>query len=228
MKRFLYIILATAYCASANSIESWNTVQASKKVDQFNVGFSEEARVGVDQSQTAKKIDEFHTTVFVDYALLRWMSVGVQDDIVLLRNGSDTRYRRDNRPGANILVHDVFCGFKVLNRSRFVIRDLEGERPYFRYRNLTKAYTPVLCEAGAVKDIKLFMAYEWYFDEGSKDRYIRKNDKFCQFWTDFGAAFSLMENCSAELFYRLIEVKSAKEHDWSPGHAICACLAFSF
>ena len=220
--------LALPFCAFANNVESWNTVQAEKKFDWFSAGVSEESRIGVDQAQTTKKMDEFHTTAFANFPMTEYLSVGVQDDYVLLRDGSDARYRHDNRPGVNGAASWNFDGFKVLNRSRFVMRDIQGERPYFRYRNLTKAYTPPLCGSKYVKDVKLFAAYEWYFDEGSKDRRMRKNDKFCQFWTDFGVSFGLPGNCSMEIFYRLVEVKSSAEHDWSPGHAVCACFCVFF
>lgn len=228
MRRLIVIILAFPFIAVANNIETWNTVQVSKKIDNWTLNVSEESRIGVDQTQTTKKLDEFHTTVGASYALISHFSLGIQDDYVLLRNGSDARYRRDNRPGVNAAVHRDIKGFAFLNRSRFVIRDLEDERHYFRYRNLSKLMTPALCSCSFAKDIKLFSAYEWYFDEGSKDRCIRKNDKFCQFWTDFGVNARISKCISIDLFYRLIEVKSALSHDWSPGHAVCMSLNLTF
>jgi len=228
-RRTAFLAAAFLGCAAyANNIESWNTVQGSLKEDSFELGASEELRIGTDQAQTTKKIDEIHTTAFVDFSVFDWLSVGVQDDYALLRNGSDTRYRRDNRPGVNIAVKGTFGGFDLMNRSRFVMRDLQGERPYFRYRNLSKAFTPVLYDGAYLKGVRLFAAYEWYFDEGSKDRRIRKNDRFCQFWTDFGVRFRLSGVCAVDLFYRLAELKSASGHDWSPGHVVGTCLSFTF
>ena len=216
--RLFIVAIASSYAAYANNIESWNTVQGSTKLDRFAVGVSEELRIGTDQAQTTKKIDEIHATAFVDFNVIDWLSIGIQDDYVLLRNGSDARYRRDNRPGINVSFKHSFNGFDLMNRSRFVMRDLQDERPYFRYRNLTKAF----------KKVKLFTAYEWYFDEGSKDRRIRKNDKFCQFWTDFGIRFKLTNDCDVDLFYRLVELKSTANHDWSPGHVIGTCISIVF
>ena len=228
--RLYFAIMAIAACctAYANNVESWNTVQGSTKIGKFTVGASEELRIGTDQAQTTKKVDEIHTTAFVDFSVINWLSVGIQDDYVLLRNGSDTRYRRDNRPGVNIAVKGTFGGFDLMNRSRFVMRDLQGERPYFRYRNLSKVFTPVLYDGEYLKGVKLFTAYEWYFDEGSSDRRIRKNDKFCQFWTDFGVRFKLSDSCAVDLFYRLVELRSAADHNWSPGHAVCTCFSVTF
>lgn len=213
----------------ANNIESWNTLQMTTKIDNdIVVGLSEEIRIGVDQNETIKKLDEFHTTASIDFIHINHMSFGLQNDYVLLRSKSDVRYRRDNRPGINLSFYEEINGFKLLNRSRFVCRDLEHETPYFRYRNLSKIYTPMLVESYYAKDIKLFTAYEWYFDEGSKDRHIRKNDKFCQFWLDAGIHTKFLDKITFEIFYRLIENKSSIRHKWSPGHAICICASISF
>ena len=222
------ILLCCISIAYANNIETWNIIQASKKNGDFDFGVSEESRIGVDQAQTTKKLDEFHTTLFANYSFFNHFSLGIQDDFVLLRNGSDARYKRDNRPGVNASIFTTVYGFMFLNRSRFVMRDLEDERPYFRYRNLSKAMTPAICDWSIFRDIKLFAAYEWYFDEGSKDRNIRKNDKFDQFWLDFGVHVNVYKNFSFDIFYRLVEVKSTSTHDWNPGHAICTCLNFAF
>lgn len=228
--RFYITAITIMLCSIlyANNIESWNTVQGSTKIGRFTYGVSEELRLGTDQTQTTKKIDEIHTTAFVDFAVVDWLSVGVQNDYALLRNHSDARYKHDNRPGVNLTLKKTFYGFNVSNRSRFVLRDLQGECPYFRYRNLTKVFTPTIYNGNYLKNVKLFAAYEWYFDEGSKDRYIRKNDKFSQFWTDFGVRFSVCDNCSVDLFYRLVEVKSATTHDWSPGHVVGTGVSVSF
>ena len=228
MKNAFRLLLLVPLAAAANNIETWNTVQATKKIDDWSFSISEENRIGVDQKQTTKKLDEFHTTFGVNYSFMSHFSIGVQDDYALLRDGSDTRYKRDNRPGVNVAAFDSINGFFVMNRSRFVMRDIEGEQPYFRYRNLSKLVTPSICSFRFAEDIKLFTAYEWYFDEGSKDRHICKNDKFGQFWTDFGICGKINDSWSIEVFYRLVEVKSAISHDWSPGHAVCTSILFAF
>lgn len=224
----VFAVIFFAFAANANNIEVWNTFQASKKLDSFEIGASEESRIGTAQAETTKKLDELHTTAFVNYSFYDHFSLGMQDDFVLLRDKSDVRYKRDNRPGVNASISTEKCGFMLMNRSRFVMRDLEDEHPYFRYRNLSKTTTPTICDWIFLKNIKLFVAYEWYFDEGSKDRNIRKNDKFNQFWTDFGIHANVLSNLSLDVFYRLVEVKSMSDHCWSPGHAICITLSLSF
>lgn len=226
--QLLISLMLVCFSAFADNVGTWNTVQLSKTIDSWTLIASEESRIGVDQSHSSKKFDEFHTTAGANYEAAKCLSIGVQDDYVLLRDGTDARYRYDNRPGVNIAVHRKIRDIMFLNRSRFVMRDIDGERPYFRYRNLSKVMTPALCSARVIKDIRLFSSYEWYFDEGSKDRNIRKNDKFCQFWTDFGLHAKVSQHTTIELFYRLVEVKSNVDHDWSPSHAICMALNFSF
>ena len=223
-----FVVMLFSYVAYANNIESWNMIQSSIAYDVFEVGISEELRIGTDQHQTTKKIDEIHTTAFVEFAIVKWLSLGIQDDYVLLRDRSDARYARDNRPGVNVTLKHSFCEFDMLNRSRIVMRDLEDECPYVRYRNLSKIIAPSLYESRYMRSVRPFVAYEWYFDEGSKDRHIRKNDKFGQFWVDFGIKVKLYDAATVDLFYRLVEVKSAIEHDWSPGHVIGTCISFKF
>ena len=156
------------------------------------------------------------------------MSIGIQDDFVLLRRaGSVDRYRRDNRPGINLTFRQTYNGFDFSNRSRFILRDLEGERPYFRYRNLSKVVMPEVVQAWGCP-VRPYISYEWYFDEGSKDREIRKNDKFGQFWTDFGIQTKLNANCSLCLFYRLVELKSISDHSWQPSHVVGTAVSFTF
>ena len=226
MKRLALILLPVA--CLGNNIETWNTLQVSKNLGEgVSVGISEESRIGVNQNENPKKLDEFHTTAFVDWRCLDWMSIGVQDDMVLLRDGTDTRYRRDNRPGINLAFYQSYKGFDFMNRSRFIMRDLEDERPYFRYRNLSKVTGPELVQAWGCP-IRPYVSYEWYFDEGSKDRKIRKNDKFGQFWTDFGFQVAVNKNLNLSLFYRLVELKSTTEHDWSPGHVVGVCANVAF
>lgn len=231
MKKFKIISLVSLlipFLCIANNIETWNTVQVQKDIGNgFSAGVSEESRIGVNQDENPKKLDEFHTTAFVDWRFSRLMSIGIQDDMVLLRNRSDARYRRDNRPGVNVALFESFYGVDFMNRSRFIMRDLEDERPYFRYRNLTKATLPEIFRV-LEHPVRPYISYEWYYDEGSKDRKIRKNDKFGQFWTDFGLQVSLCKDVSLSLFYRIVEIKSTSSHDWSPGHVVGCTVGISF
>ena len=229
MKRIILLAMAVLAFSPmiANDFGTWNTIQAQKGLPHgFSVGASEESRIGtVDKD---RKLDEFHTTAFVDWKVLDFMSVGVQDDFVLLRRpGCSSRYRHDNRPGINLAFFNSYKGFDFLNRSRFIMRDLENERPYFRYRNLSKVVLPEVVQLFD-RGIRPYVSYEWYFDEGSKDRKIRKNDKFGQFWTDFGIQTKLTKECSFCIFYRLVELKSTSSHEWQPSHVVGTALTFSF
>lgn len=224
MKKALLLVLFPL-SIFANDLGTWNTIQIQKKMPHdFSIGASEENRIGTVDSD--KRLDEFHTTLFADWRILDWMSIGIQDDFVLLRrSGSVDRYRRDNRPGINLTFSHSVGGFDFSNRSRFIMRDLENERPYFRYRNLSKVTAPELfqvCEC----PVRPYISYEWYFDEGSKDRHIRKNDKFGQFWTDFGFQTKISPSCSLCLFYRLVELKVSES--WQPSHVVGSAFTFSF
>lgn len=209
----------------ANDLGTWNTIQIQKKMSHdLSIGASEESRIGTVDSD--KRLDEFHTTVFLDWRAFDWMSVGVQDDFVLLRrSGAVDRYRRDNRPGINLTFGHSVGGFDFSNRSRFIMRDLENERPYFRYRNLSKVTMPRVFNV-LEREVRPYVSYEWYFDEGSKDREIRKNDKFGQFWTDFGIQTRISPSCSLCLFYRLVELKVSES--WQPSHVVGTAFTFSF
>ena len=228
MKKSIVSLLAfISLIVSANDFGTWNTVQVQKNLpSRFSIGASEESRIGT--VDTDKKLDEFHTTLFVDWRVVDWMSIGIQDDFVLLRRvGSSSKYRHDNRPGINLALYQSRKGFDFFNRSRFIMRDLENERPYFRYRNLSKMTMPEVVRAWGCP-VRPYVSYEWYFDEGSKGREIRKNDKFGQFWTDFGLQAKLNPNCSISLFYRLVELKSTSDHSWQPSHVVGTALNFSF
>jgi hypothetical protein len=209
----------------ANDLGTWNTIQIQKKMPHdLSIGASEESRIGTVDSD--KRLDEFHTTAFLDWRVFDWMSVGVQDDFVLLRrSGAVDRYRRDNRPGINLTFRHSVGGFDFSNRSRFIMRDLENERPYFRYRNLSKVTMPRVFNV-LEREVRPYVSYEWYFDEGSKDREIRKNDKFGQFWTDFGLQTRISPSCSLCLFYRLVELKVSES--WQPSHVVGTAFTLSF
>lgn len=228
MKKSIVSLLAfISFIVSANDFGTWNTIQVHKNLPyRFSIGASEESRIGT--VDTDRKLDEFHTTLFADWRVVDWMSIGIQDDFVLLRRPDcSSRYRHDNRPGINLAFYQSWNDFDFMNRSRFIMRDLENERPYFRYRNLSKMTMPEIVQAWGCP-IRPYVSYEWYFDEGSKDREIRKNDKFGQFWTDFGLQAKLNPNCSICLFYRLVELKSTSDHSWQPSHVVGTALNFSF
>lgn len=209
----------------ANDLGTWNTIQIQKKMSHdLSMGASEESRIGTVDSD--KRLDEFHTTVFLDWRVFDWMSIGIQDDFVLLRrSGAVDRYRRDNRPGINLTFRHSVGGFDFSNRSRFIMRDMENERPYFRYRNLSRVTMPRVFNF-LEREVRPYVSYEWYFDEGSKDREIRKNDKFGQFWTDFGFQTKISPSCSLCLFYRLVELKVSES--WQPSHVVGTAFTFSF
>ena len=224
---FLLLSVILPFISFSNDFGTWNTIQVQRGLPyDFSIGVSEENRIGTIDAD--KKLDEFHTTAFVDWRVVDFMSIGVQDDFVLLRQkGSSSKYKHDNRPGINLAFYQSFKGFDFMNRSRFIMRDLEDERPYFRYRNLSKVTMPTVVHVFEYP-IRPYVSYEWYFDEGSKDRNIRKNDKFNQFWTDFGVQTKVAKFCSICLFYRLVELKSTSGHDWQPSHVIGTSFTFSF
>ena len=227
-KPLVIFLLSLPSVCFPNNFETWNTVQVSKNLGSgLSVGASEESRIGVNQNENPKKFDEFHTTVFVDWRFCKYASIGVQDDFVLVRDNTDARYKRDNRPGVNLAFYENWRGVDLMSRLRFVMRDLENERPYFRYRSLSKVVFP---EAVKICDVPIrpYFSYEWYFDEGSKDRKIPKGDKFSQFWTDAGVQCKISETINLGIFYRLVEMKSPIKHDWSPGHVFGVNASFHF
>ena len=91
MKRLALILLPVA--CFGNNIETWNTLQVSKNLGEgVSVGVSEESRIGVNQNENPKKLDEFHTTAFVDWRCLDWMSIGLDVNWVAGRHGSSARW----------------------------------------------------------------------------------------------------------------------------------------
>ena len=52
MKNAFRLLLLVPLAAAANNIETWNTVQATKKIDDWSFSISEENRIGVDQKQS--------------------------------------------------------------------------------------------------------------------------------------------------------------------------------
>ena len=183
---------------------------------------SQENRVGVTEWPDGKKhIDEIHVAPSIDYAVYDWISVGVNYRYVLLRDGSDTRYSKDHRPGVDVALKYRIGKFSLLNRSRFICRVPEGEHPYFRYRNLSKI-------SYSIGNFSPYTSYEWYYDEGSHERPYRKNDRFSQQWLSFGIEWKMSKELKATAYYMLTENKNRVSHDWYPGHVIGIALTMSF
>lgn len=221
--RITLAVMSLGLAAFANQAQVWTQENFSYGIGNgFSAGLSQENRIGVNEWPDGKKhIDEIHLAPSVDYSVFDWLSVGANYRHVLLRDGSDTRYTHDRRPGIDVAMKHNLGGFTLLNRSRFICRVPEGEHPYFRYRNLSKvSYT--------IGDFSPFASYEWYFDEGSHDRPYRKNDRFSQQWLSFGMDYKVCNNVKATLYYMLTETKSRAAHDWSPGHVIGIALTVSF
>ena len=225
MKKLLTLALAITSLAAlaSNRAQVWTQENASYSIgDGLSASISEENRIGVNEWTDGKKhIDEIHLAPSVDYAVFDWLSVGANYRHVLLRNGSDTRYTHDRRPGIDVALKHRLGGFSLLNRSRFICRVPEGEHPYFRYRNLSKV-------SYSIGDFSPFASYEWYYDEGSHERPYRKNDRFSQQWLSFGCDWNITSNFKATLYYMLTETKSRTAHDWSPGHVIGIAVSVSF
>lgn len=225
MKRLSFLALASVVTlmAHANKAQVWT--QENTYYDMgFNVtaGISQENRIGVNEWEDGKKhIDEIHIAPSFDYKIAEWISAGVNYRHVLLRDGSDARYKSDRRPGLDVALREKVWGIGLLNRSRFICRIPEGENPYFRYRNLSKVsydlgwYAP-------------FVSYEWYYDEGSHHRPYRKNDRFSQQWITFGCDWTVLKGYKATLYYMLTETKDRSDHSWYPGHVIGVGITMSF
>lgn len=216
-------VMSLGLAALANNAQVWTQENVTYYMGlRTSAALSQENRIGVNEWPDGKKhIDEIHVAPSVDYAVFDWLSVGVNYRHVMLRNGSDTRYTHDRRPGIDFSLKRRFAHLSLLNRSRFICRVPEGERPYFRYRNLSKV-------SYAIGDFSPFASYEWYFDEGSHERPYRKNDRFSQQWLSFGCDWKITRNFKATAYYMLTDVKNRSSHDWSPGHVIGIALSVSF
>lgn len=77
-------------------------------------------------------------------------------------------------------------------------------------------------------EVKPYASYEWYFDEGCKERRYRKNDKFSTQWLSFGLNAPMSKSISIDMFYMLTETKDRMSHSWCPGHVIGLNINFSF
>ena len=209
-------------CLSANDLQIWTQENVSYGITRdLSATLSQENRIGLDRTDNKKHIDEIHIAPSLDYRLYDWLSVGVNYRHVLIRNGSDTRYTNDRRPGIDVALSERLLCFELMNRSRFICRIPEGENQYFRYRNLSKVAIPI----GTVSP---YVSYEWYFDEGSKHRPYRKNDKFSQQWLTLGLDWKVRKNIKLTGYYMLTENKDRTENNWYPAHVIGIGASFSF
>jgi hypothetical protein len=106
---------------------------------------------------------------FLYKGLADWVDVGV---FFWKEYQKDARgqWRAENRPYFDVQFKTTACGFALSNRSRLEFRDLEGQRDYWRYRNMTKVQFP-----GEYTKFKLkpYLAEEPFFaiDAGG----LRKN-----------------------------------------------------
>ena len=207
---------------AANNLQVWTQENIAYGIAKnLSTTLSQENRIGLDRTDNKKHIDEIHIAPSLDYRLYDWLAVGVNYRHVLLRNGNDTRYTNDRRPGIDVALRERLWCFELLNRSRFISRIPEGENPYFRYRNLSKIAMPIVTVAP-------YVSYEWYFDEGSKHRPYRKNNKFSQQWFTIGLDWKVRKNIKLTGYYMLTENKDRNEHNWYPGHVIGIGASFSF
>lgn len=224
MKKLITIGFALSLItALANNAQVWLKEDVMFSVNQWTtIGLSQEDRIGVTKWDDGKKhLDEIHVAPSIDYRILDWLIVGVNYRHVLIRNGSDARCTNDRRPGIDVALKKSVYGISLLNRSRFICRIPEGENPYFRYRNLSKA-------SYSLGDFSPFASYEWYYDEGSHHRPYRKNDRFSQQWLSFGIDYKVCDSLKATLYYMLTENKNRVDHNWYPGHVVGIGIAMSF
>lgn len=207
----------------ANNAQVWTQENVSYGIgSRTTLGVSQENRIGVNEWEDGKKhLDEIHVAPSMEYLVSEWLSIGINYRHVLLRNGSDTRYVHDRRPGIDVALKRRIGNLSLLNRSRFICRVPEGEQSYFRYRNLSKV-------SYSLDNVAPFVSYEWYYDEGSKDRPYRKNDRFSQQWLSIGLDWEICKNLKATGYYMLTENKNRVTHDWYPGHVIGVSISLSF
>ena len=221
--RITFGIMFLGITSFANNAQVWTQENVSYGIGpRTTLCVSQENRIGINEWEDGKKhLDEIHVAPSIDYLIVEWLSIGVNYRHVLLRNGSDTRYVHDRRPGIDVSLKRSIGNLSIINRSRFICRIPEGEQSYFRYRNLSKV-------SYSFNNIAPFVSYEWYYDEGSKDRPYRKNDRFSQQWLSFGLDWKITEIFKATAYYMFTENKNRTSHDWYPGHVIGIALNMSF
>lgn len=227
MKRIRNIVILAAIASStvveANRLQVWTQENVSYGIGSgFTASISEENRYGISDLNGSKHIDEIHVAPSVDYAVVDWLSVGVNYRHVLIRNGSDSRYSQDRRPGVDLALRKKLSEASFLNRSRFICRSPEHEDPYFRYRNLSKVSYEIK------PHVVPYVSFEWYYDEGSHDRPYRKNDRFSQQWLTFGIDWTSFGNWKFSTYYMLTENKDRTSHSWYPGHVVGFSISYIF
>lgn len=225
-------LVSTVACAfmvlHANRAQVWTQEDASFKIDDAPLAFnvSQENRIGTAASEDGKKhIDEIHFSPTLWYASTAWLDVGINDRLVLLRDRSGTRYKTDHRPGIDVKVKETWCDWSFSNRSRFIFRQVEHEHEYFRYRNLSRIDMPWRVTQ---LDIRPYASYEWYFDEGCKERRYRTCDKFSIQWMIAGVTFKLSKHLRGDFHYMLTETRDRTSGKWCPGHVIGVGVSASF
>lgn len=226
MRRMLMAAaMLAASCAYANRVQVWTQANSSAHICSnvtFNV--SQETRWGISDLDGSKHVDEVHVAPGFMWNACSWLSIGPNYRFVMLRDGSDARWKLDSRPGIDVQLSQTVEGVKLINRSRFICRQVEHEHAYFRYRNLSKVMLPAM----TAFEVKPYASYEWYFDEGCKDRRWRKNDKFSTQWLSFGLNVPVSKSMSIDVFYMLTETKDRMSHSWCPGHVVGLNVNFSF
>ena len=224
MKRLsiTFIIIHSSISLLANNLQLWTQENLSYVItSNLSTTISQENRIGLDRTENKKHIDEIHVAPSLNLILYDFMSIGVNYRHVLIRNGSDNRYINDRRPGIDVAFRERIGRLELMNRSRFICRTPEGENPYFRYRNLSRVSLPI----GAISP---FVSYEMYYDEGSKHREYRKNDRFSQQWFTLGIDWKFRKNLKLTGYYMLTENKDRVEHNWYPCHVLGIGASLSF
>lgn len=211
----------------ANRAQVWTQEDVSSRVEDtpFILQVSQENRIGVNSAENHKHIDEIHAAPTLWYNAASWLDVGVNDRLVLLRDGSDARYKTDHRPGVDVKLKTGLYGWDLSNRSRFIYRQVEHEHGYFRYRNLSRVDAPWKFTSS---EIRPYMSYEWYFDEGCKERRYRTCDKFSTQWITGGVTFKLYKNLRGDLHYMLTETRDRATGKWCPGHVVGVGVSMAF
>lgn len=227
MRKIAVIVAFACATAYANRAQVWTQEDVSYKITEtrFSVNVSQENRIGVQSQDGRKHLDEIHFAPTLWYSAYDWLDLGINDRLVLLRNGSDARYKTDHRPGVDVKLKTDVSGWDLSNRSRFIYRQVEHERGYFRYRNLSRVDLPwKLTDL----EIRPYASYEWYFDEGCRERRYRTCDKFSIQWLTAGFSWKLWRNLKADLHYMLTETRDRTTGKWCPGHVVGIGVSASF
>lgn len=223
-----FVVLSSVLTTFANRVQVWTQEDVSARIPDtpLTLNVSQENRIGVNDSPDGKKhLDEIHVAPTLWYGASSWLDLGLNDRLVLLRNGNDVRYKTDHRPGIDVRFKTDANGWDLSNRSRFIYRQVEHERGYFRYRNLSRIDTPWKLTN---LEIRPYASYEWYFDEGCKERRYRTCNKFSIQWLTVGATWRLWRNFKADFHYMLTETRDRTTGNWSPGHVIGIGISASF